>query len=657
MSGQLPLFSVVPGTTSEPHRTSNPDGLNTNDSSSPELVPNHLSNSSMISRFRTTSPKGEIEPGTTCSNPGSLQREKRVALDAPLSLPESRADVPAPGGQILVSADQNRFGTTPEPDLRAAPNQLRLRPYQVTSIERVEGEFARGIKRTLLVLPTGCGKTIVFAQLLQRILAAIATGARGLVLAHRTELLDQALEKLLAIGVRAAVEQGDRRASSSAQVVVASVQTMRGARLARFMSDDFGFIVVDEAHHSEAAGYQSIFEHFPNARILGVTATPDRADGKPLGKTYQSIAFTYEMRRAIADGWLAPIRARRIRITDVDMSAIKAHHGDLAQDELSAVLREAKALHGVVSPLVRLAGDRKTLVFGVDVAHAHALTEMLNRDRPGSAIALDGKAPTAQRRGVLDLFRRGAFQYLVNCALFTEGFDEPSIQCVALARPTMSRALYTQMVGRGTRLLGLSLEESIGNGKPECLLLDFVGNTRHRLAGPADALAGMMLPEDLQAEVDADLANGKTADIELVLAGAEERAAEKAREKALLALAHYRVKEIDPFLGDQMPPLDPDSPAAKKPATDAQLAAIEKANLGKPPPGMTLGEASALLDAVAERRRLGLASIAQCKVLTKLGLETKTMSLARAGQLMGKAQARGFKPWVFAHEPEFKRSR
>lgn len=564
-----------------------------------------------------------------------------------------------------VSGHGNQFGTSSEQPSNSGSDQKSLRagtltgrPYQVAAITAVEQHFAAGRKSTLAVLPTGTGKTIVLALLLLRYkLAHEGRRGRGLVIAHRTELIGQNAAKCRDAGLTTSIEQGDSRASRSSDVVVASVQTLQRTRLERFAPDEFDYIVIDEAHHAEAKGYQNIIERFPAALVLGLTASPMRLDGKPLGNTFESVAFSYELRQAIKDEWLVPIRARRVRITDVDMSRVKAAHGDLSKEELGLVLRDAKALQGVIGPVLSMAGQRRTLIFAVDVAHAHALADLLNEAKPGSAMALDGTMPATKRKAVLELYRSGTFQYLVNCEVLTEGFDDPGIECVVLARPTMSVALLIQMIGRGTRLLGLSYAESVANGKREVLVLDIVGNLKHRLAGPADALAGTLLAPELQAEIDAELANGKPADIELVLVTAEEKTAEKLREKSQLALAHYKTKEIDPFVGDQMPPLDPSSPAFHRPATDAQLAAIEAAHLGKPPEGLTLGEASRILDALAEQRRLGLATIAQRKLFEKFDLDTKGMTKARATELVIKGKKKGFKPWVFAHEPEARKGR
>jgi superfamily II DNA or RNA helicase len=608
----------------------------------PEPVPNRSQKSPMITAVPEEVLRTKESPEPVSRNQSPLERESR-----------SLRSLPSPGmGDVSESRSGGALGRFPEsgttePGSRSGPE---LRPYQSSGIEAVETEFRAGNRETLLVQATGTGKTVVFAELVRR---AIADGGRALVLAHRTELLDQAASKLRDVGVHASIEQADRRASLATGCVVASVQSLRGKRLERFAPTAFSLVVVDEAHHAAAASYTRVLERFAGARILGVTATPDRADGKPLGGVFKTVAFTYEIRQAIADKFLVPLTARRVLVADLDLASVRSHRGDFDQGQLAAVLAAEAVLHGVVSPLLELAGTRRTLVFGVDVAHAHALAEMLNRYRPACAIAVDGSANESERAAALALWRRGTFQFLVNCALFTEGFDEPSCACIAIARPTQSRALHAQMLGRGTRLLGDTYEASVAAGKRDCLVLDFVGNTRHRLIGPADALAPG-LDEATREQVDRALAKG--GDVEEALAEAERLAAKKREEVALLALAMFRDKEVDPFLGDQMPPADPNAPWAMDPVTEAQLAALEKGGISKAPPGLTKGEASRMLDGIAERRRLGLATIPQARLLERLKLDTRGMTFKRATQLIIMAKARGFKPYVFMHEPEARRS-
>lgn len=525
-----------------------------------------------------------------------------------------------------------------------------LRPYQTAAIEAVERELADHLS-TLLVLPTGCGKTVVFAELVR---LWMAMKLRTLVLAHRTELLDQAAKKLLDVGVYAAIDQGDRKASLQADVVVGSVQTLQRKRLERYPVDWFDRIVIDEGHHAAAKSYRNVRERFPNARVLLVTATPDRADGKAMGKVAETVAFVLEMRKAIADGFLSPLRAKRILVENMDLSDVKTHHGDLDQAELSKLLNSDENLLGVVKPLLEQAGDRKTLVFGVDVAHARALAEVINAHRPGKAIALDGTSKPEERAAVLALFRKGVFQYLCNCALFTEGFDEPDIACVALARPTQSRALYTQMLGRGTRL---------APGKADCLVLDFVGNSgKHRLVGPADALAGRELTDDERKIAEKKL-DGQL-ELESVLADAEREAKEqkaaRRREVNSAALVLYRSREIDLFLGDHMAAFDVDSAAAKRPATPEQLAELDHLKFGKPPIGISEAEASAMLKAVKDRRKLGLCTIPQARLVERWGVDAKKLTFTRAAELITMVASRN--AWnrvgsVLSGQPEYQPNR
>jgi superfamily II DNA or RNA helicase len=529
--------------------------------------------------------------------------------------------------------------------------RLELRPYQVAGITAVEEQWRAGCRRTLLVLPTGTGKTRCFAELVRR---CVARGKRALVVAHRTELLEQAQRHLAELGIRSAIERGKQRAGH-APVVIGSVQSLRGDRLAALVASEFGLLVVDEGHHATAEGYRAIGEHFAGIDVLLVTATADRADGRALGKICDSVAYRYEMREAIRDGWLVPVRAKRVHVAGLDLSRVRSHHGDLDQRELAAIMQREQALHGIVAPLLELAGDRRTIAFAVDVAHAHAIAELANRYQPGVAHAVDGSASDEERSAALVAFRRGDFRILVNCALYTEGFNEPSISCVALCRPTQSRALNTQMIGRGTRLLGLSIAESIANGKRDVLVLDFVGNVgKHKLVGPADALAGEDLPDDVRAAVDVALDGGQV-ELEDILAHAEREQEIRRSHVKLIALAHYRTTEIDPFFAE-LPP-EPDGAWTTQPATPSQLKALVTAGFSRLPAALTRGEASRYIEALQERRKRGLVSLKAARRLHSLGIDTRNMTANRAGQLFAKLAKRGWRPWVLAHEPEYRRSK
>lgn len=293
-----------------------------------------------------------------------------------------------------------------------------LRPYQVKAVEAAMRELA--IRRsTMLVMATGTGKTPTVSEVIRRY---TMRGLRTLVLAHREEIIEQNHAKLATFGVHAGIEQASRRGGLES-CIVASVATLRGARLARFDRDAFDLIVPDECHHSPATSWKAIIDHFATAKVLGLTATPKRADGKPLGDVFETVAYRYEIRQAIAEQYLVPIMARRIVIDSVDLSAIKTRAGDLAQDQLAAQMDTQAAIWGVVMPTIENVGDRTTIVFGVDLNHVHAMTAAFNQARPGSARAVWGDMPRDAREQVLADYACGRFQYLINVDIGTEGFD------------------------------------------------------------------------------------------------------------------------------------------------------------------------------------------------------------------------------------------
>ena len=470
-----------------------------------------------------------------------------------------------------------------------------LRPYQLDAIAAVRARFAAGDRGTIAVLATGLGKTVIFSEIAR---LTVAKGHRALVLAHRTELLEQALAKLQAVGVDAAIEQGPRRAGH-ADVVVASVATLRGARLAAWPADAFDLVIIDECHHATAATYRAIVDHFARARILGVTATPDRADGQGLGPIFQSVAFEYALPAAIRDGWLAPITARRIKL-DVDLDRVKTKAGDLDQQQLAAAMTNPAVIEATVRGLLENIGDRPTVVFTADVAHALLLASACNEVRPGSARAVSGRSDEEDRSTVGPDLASRRVQIVANCALLTEGWDCPDVACVAIARPTKSRALFTQCVGRGTRLAA---------GKRGLLVLDFAGLThRHKLVCTVDVLAGTGLTEQERDEVTERMNDGD--DFEAALAAARAAIA-KARARPTL---RWLAEEVTDLLGEVDPALFGEGFA---PATDVMLGLLAEKGI-KAPPGLTELAATKLLCLVDARRRAGLCSIKHVRFLVTL---------------------------------------
>jgi hypothetical protein len=320
---------------------------------------------------------------------------------------------------------------------------MDLRPYQQECVDIIE---ARGAGRWLIQMATGTGKTVVFASLPRR--------GRTLILSHREELIHQPLKYFDCL---CGIEQAGQSAGYE-DVVSASVQSMV-RRLDRFRPDEFDTIIVDEAHHSSSPTYRKILEHFKPRRVLGFTATPNRGDGVRLDDVFDEIIFERDLRWGIENGWLSPIYAKRCNI-NYDLSAVRTKMGDFAANDLEKAVNIEAANRAVASALEEH-GHAPGLIFAVSVDHAHALAECIE-----GAMALDGTSK--DRDEVLTAFKAGEIPWLINCALFTEGTDLPNVQTVGIARPTLSAALYTQMVGRSTRLFP---------GKERAYLIDFVGVT------------------------------------------------------------------------------------------------------------------------------------------------------------------------------------
>lgn len=486
------------------------------------------------------------------------------------------------------------FFATPVEESPALP---ALRPYQRAAVAGVRDRFAAGDRATLLVLPTGTGKTVVFAEVARRV---VAKGRRALVLAHRRELLEQAIGKLAAAGVRAELEQGPARAGD-APVVVASVATLRGLRLANWRADAFALVIVDEAHHATAASYRAILDHFRPARVLGVTATPDRSDGAGLGSVFASVAFRYDVAAAVRDGWLAPIRGRRINLEGLDLDAVRTVAGDLDRTELAGAMTAPAVVAASAGAIVEEVGARPCVAFTVDVAHADALAAALNSRRPGMARAVSGRSSTDDRAAAAADLAAGRVQVVCNAALWVEGFDCPSVAAVAIARPTKSRGLFAQMVGRGTRL---------APGKADCLVVDLAGVTRrHRLATAADVLAGD-LPDDVAELVLAATNVPGGVDIIDAIADARHRLDPTTPAAALRWLAEdvadLLAVEISPGVGSD-----------GGPASRALRHTLETLGLDGIPPALTRGQAHRLIDALNRRRAAGLATWRMVRLLRR----------------------------------------
>lgn len=389
---------------------------------------------------------------------------------------------------------------------------MTLRPYQTEAVLSALAEL-RDRYSTLIVLPTGAGKTVVFTEIAKR-----WQHGRVLILAHREELVNQAAEKVFsATGEKPAIEMADQSevpgyGSSmfgQSPIVVGSVQSVcRPNRLARMDQADFGLLIVDEAHHCtpQNSSYQAILEHFKknaDCKLIGVTATPDRSDKLALGQVFESVAYEMTILDAIEGGWLCNIEQQFVTVQGLDFSKVRTIAGDLSETDLDNLMNAdgGRLLHEIASATVQAAQEEPTLIFANSVGSAEAIAKIINRYPEKRAVCLHGKTPKEERRYWLAEYAKGNFQYLVGCDLFLEGFDSPRISVVSNAKPTKSRSRYTQCVGRGTRILpgiisdSMTVEERLAaiasSVKPRCLVLDFVGNAaQHKLISSADILGG-----------------------------------------------------------------------------------------------------------------------------------------------------------------------
>lgn len=348
---------------------------------------------------------------------------------------------------------------------------LSLRPYQTEALRSIAAAEAEGFRRLLLQMATGLGKTIVFGTL------ATETAGRSLILAHRDELIEQAVERLRFIDNK--VDLGVVKAERfevDHQIIVASVQTLARERRRQGLGD-FARVIVDEAHHAAAPTYRRILTDAgvfapDGPRLLGVTATPVRGDRVGLDTVFEMIVFEYPILKGIENGYLSDLRGLRVTLAGLNLDRVTTRQGDWQAGQLGDALEEANAPEHIAAAYRDHAFGRKTIVFTPTVQLAKDLIEPFQRVG-ATAEVVHGEQPVDERRAVLSRFRSGETSVIANCAVLTEGFDEPATDCIIIARPTQSEALYVQMVGRGTRR---------HPGKDDCLVIDVVGATaRHSL--------------------------------------------------------------------------------------------------------------------------------------------------------------------------------
>ncbi len=532
-------------------------------------------------------------------------------------LEPAEAPVPPAGGQV-----------------RAAP--IALRPYQNEAKAAVLEQWEQGVQRTLLVLPTGCGKTIVFAKISED---CVKRGERVLILAHRGELLEQAADKIRkACNLNCAVEKAEETSLGSFwRITVGSVQTlMRESRLARFLPDYFDTIIIDEAHHAISDSYQRILQHFSGAKVLGVTATPDRGDMKNLGQVFDSLAYEYTLPRAIREGYLCPIKALTIPL-NLDLTGVSVQAGDFRAADLDTALDPY--LYQIADEMLRNCADRKTVVFLPLVKTSQKFRDILNQ-RGFHAAEVNGNSD--DRAEILRDFDDGKYNVLCNSMLLTEGWDCPSVDCVIVLRPTKVRGLYCQMVGRGTRL---------SPGKKDLLLLDFLWHTqRHELCRPAHLICET---EEVVQKMTANLAeSGCAMDITEAEAQAESDIVAQREESLAKQLSEMRKRKralVDPLqfeMSIQAQDLSGYVPSfgwEMSPPSQKQLDALEKYGI-YPNEIENAGKAQLLLERLNKRRMDGLSTPKQIRLLENKGfLHVGEWTFQQASNMITRIAANGWR--------------
>lgn len=515
---------------------------------------------------------------------------------------------------------------------------MQLRPYQEEAKDAIMQQWDDGVKNTLLVLPTGCGKTIVFTKLTEEL---VERGERVLILAHRGELLDQAADKLKkATGLICATEKADKSCLGSwFRVVVGSVQSMmREKRLNRFPQDYFDSIVVDEAHHCISDSYQKVLGHFSAAKVLGVTATPDRGDMKNLGQVFESLAYEYTLPRAIKEGYLCPIKAQTIPLK-LDLSTVSTQAGDFKTSDIGNALDPYLAQ--IADEMAKVCQDRKTVVFLPLIKTSQKFCRLLN-EKGFAAAEVNGDSQ--DRAEILKDFDEGKYNVLCNSMLLTEGWDCPSVDCVVVLRPTKIRSLYCQMVGRGTRL-------SPETGKTELLLLDFLWHTeRHELCHPAHLICES---EEVAKKMTQNIEEaGYPVDIEEAEEQAESDVVaqrEEALAKQLSQMRNRKRKLVDPLqfeMSIQAEDLAGYVPAfgwEMGPPSEKQTKALEKAGIF-PDEIECAGKAAKILDRLEKRRQEGLATPKQIRRLEMYGFQhVGTWQFKDASSMINRIAANGWR--------------
>lgn len=530
-------------------------------------------------------------------------------------------------------------------------------------------------RSAVMVAATGLGKTLLMAGL-----AKTWPKGRIMMISHRFELNIQA-QKTFELYCdepvdfeQAGYEADQCTLSNRCKIVVASVQTLNAKRkgrrrLEKFDPNDFGLIMIDEAHRAVSATYRRVIDYFlennPDCRLVGVTATPDRLDGVGLGHVFETVACDLNIRWGIDNGWLVPLKQKIVVVDDLDFSSVKSGKNELGEADLdlrqlTELIEDEQVLHEMAGPIIEQSGAKSCIVFCPSVSHAQRLSEIINRHRPGTSIALDGSLPPMNpiRQEMLQRFKDGDTQFLCNCGIATEGFDAPKAEIIAMCRPTKSRALYTQMVGRGTRPLPgvvdgkATVEDRIAaisrSAKPYATVIDFVGQaSRHNLVCTGDILVGENEPKEI-VEAARRIVSNPNFDRDMVsaikMAKEEIEKQEAARRAKLTARARYRVSESSIWSPREwVPPRTVKQFRGSNPPSEKMKVALKKFGFkDQEVSELNFEQAKSMISKCVDRSQKGLCTIPQKRLLSEFGVDANRMTKKEASEQIDRIKQNGW---------------
>lgn len=473
---------------------------------------------------------------------------------------------------------------------------MELRGYQRESVESAIRDF-REHQRLLGVAATGAGKTIMAAEWMRR------ANGNCLFLADATQLVEQNADKFHKMtGMPVSIDQGDRHAQPDAKTVIGTTQSVV-RRLWKYNPNHFSLIIVDEAHRNcMGKQAQAVLNYFPDAKILGLTATPWRKDRKQLGDFFEKISFEVGLARLIREGYLSRITIKSVPVP-IDLSGVRKKHGDFREEDLGDAMEPH--LDELAQVIAEHAVGRKTVAFLPLIKISKMFCESCKK-LGIYAVHVDGTDKEA-----LAEYTHGSAQVICNASLLTTGWDHPETDCVFVARPTMSLSLYQQMVGRGTR---------IAPGKENLLLLDPLFMTdKHKIITPARLVASK--PE--QAQYIEDQLGEEEKDLMDLDDEAEEERLSKLQEE-IEASRRKRARTVDAlefFVKINMKELaeyEPETAWEMSPPSEKQLHTLARFGIEQDCV-QSSGQASKLLDVLFTRRREGYATIPQVKLIEKMG--------------------------------------